>query len=533
MRDTGRPVAYKRLFDSITEIPMADKKPLLEMKRIDKRFPGVQALDQVDMTVYPGEIVALIGENGAGKSTLMNILGGVLQPDSGTIRIDGQIVLVRNVADAISQGIGFIHQELNILDNLSIAGNIFLGREPTNFGFLKIINRRRIRAATEPYLQQLGLNLPAEMLLNRMPIGQRQMVEVAKALSLDARLLIMDEPTSSLSLSETKRLFEVMRQLRSKGVSIIYISHRLAEVSECADRVVGLRDGKNAGALEQDQITHDNMVRLMIGRKIEDFFLAPKTQTTDHYFCVREFSTSKHPRHKIEFEASRGEILGFAGLVGAGRTEMAHAIFGAEPAVSGSISLDGKTLQIRCAADAIKNGIFLAPEDRRKSGLVAEMTFRENVTLPDLRSYSTCGLVRRTQETEVSIKQCEKLKIKLSSVETMVKNLSGGNQQKVVLAKWLSLQPKVIIFDEPTRGIDVGSKAEIYRLMRNLADNGVAIIMISSDMEEILGVSDRIAVMNEGQITGFLSRDQFDEEAVMRLAVGEKIPMFTRNSREQ
>jgi ribose transport system ATP-binding protein len=500
---------------------MTAKEPLLEMRGIDKRFPGVKALDLVDLTVYPGEIVALIGENGAGKSTLMNILGGVLQPDAGTIRIDGQIVQIRNVSDAIRLGIGFIHQELNILDNLSIAGNIFLGREPTMGGFLKLINRRQMRTATEPYLQQLGLTLSADTLLNQMPIAQQQMVEVAKALSLDARLLIMDEPTSSLTLSETKRLFEVMRQLRSKGVSIIYISHRLAEVGECADRVVGLRDGVNAGSIEHDQITHDTMVRLMIGRKLEDYFVAPKTQTNDHYFCVNEFSTQRHPRQKIGFDASRGEILGFAGLVGSGRTEMAHALFGADPAASGSISLAGKKLQIRCTADAVKNGIFLAPEDRRKSGLVTEMTVRENVTLPDLDSYSTFGLIHRKSETEVSTRQCEIMRIKLASVETLVKNLSGGTQQKVVLAKWLALKPKVLIFDEPTRGIDVGSKAEIYHLMRNLADEGVVIIMISSDMEEILGVSDRIAVMNEGQITGFLSRDQFDEEAVMRLAVGD------------
>jgi ribose transport system ATP-binding protein len=503
---------------------MTAKKPLLEMQGIDKRFPGVKAVDQVDLTVFPGEIVALIGENGAGKSTLMNILGGVFQPDAGTIKMDEQIVQIRNVSDAIRLGIGFIHQELNILDNLSIAGNIFLGREPTRFGFLKLINRRRMRAETEPYLQQLGLNLSAGTLLNQMPIAQQQMVEVAKALSLNARLLIMDEPTSSLTLSETKKLFEVMRQLRSKGVSIIYISHRLSEVSECADRVVGLRDGMNAGSLERDHITHDNMVRLMIGRKIEDFFIAPKTQTNDHHFCVRDFSTQRYPGHKIDFEASRGEILGFAGLVGAGRTEMAHAIFGADPAAGGSINLAGKKLQIRCAADAVENGIFLVPEDRRKSGLVTDMTFRENVTLPDMDRYSTFGLIQRKRETEISIRQSEKLRIKLASMETLVKNLSGGNQQKVVLAKWLSLKPQVIIFDEPTRGIDVGSKAEIYHLMRNLADDGVVIIMISSDMEEILGVSDRIAVMNEGQITGFLTRDQFDEEAVMRLAVREKSP---------
>ncbi len=500
---------------------MTADKPLLEMQGIEKSFPGMKALDKVDLTVYAGEVVALIGENGAGKSTLMNILGGVLQQDSGTIKIGGQSVVIKNVSDAIKLGIGFIHQELNILDNLSIAGNIFLGREPTRFGPLKIINRKRMWAETEPYLKQLGLNLPPKTVLSQMSIAQQQMVEVAKALSLNARLLIMDEPTSSLTLSETKKLFEVIRQLRSNGVSIIYISHRLSEVKECADRVVGLRDGANVGSLERDKITHDNMVRLMIGRKLEDFFVSPKAQARDNYFSVSDLRTQRYPHHKITFEASRGEILGFAGLVGAGRSEMAHAIFGVETTTGGSVNIGGEKLRIRCAGDAIENGIYLIPEDRRKSGLVTDMTFRENITLPDLNSFATLGLIQRKRETSVAEKQCEKLKIKITSVETLVKNLSGGNQQKVVLAKWLALKPKVVIFDEPTRGIDVGSKAEIYHLMRELADNGVVIVMISSDMEEILGVSDRIAVMHEGQITGILTRDNFEEEAVMRLAVGQ------------
>lgn len=501
---------------------MTDEKPLLEMRGIEKSFPGVKALDKVDLTVYPGEVVALIGENGAGKSTLMNILGGVLQADAGIIRIEGEIVHIKNVSDAINLGIGFIHQELNVLDNLSIAGNIFLGREPTWLGPLKLINRRRMWAETEPYLQQLGLNLSPDTALSRMSIAQQQMVEVAKALSLNARLLIMDEPTSSLTISETRRLFEVIRRLRSNGVSVIYISHRLAEVKDCADRVVGLRDGANVGSLERDKITHDNMVRLMIGRKLEDFFVSPRAQAKDNYFRVSDLFTSRYPEQKITFEASRGEILGFAGLVGAGRTDMAQAIFGVDKGASGSVSLAGRKIQIRCAGDAIENGIYLVPEDRRKCGLVTDMTFRENITLPDLKRYAVFGLIRRRPETGIAEKQSEKLNVKLSSVETPVKNLSGGNQQKVVLAKWLALKPKVIIFDEPTRGIDVGSKAEIYQLMRELADNGVVIVMISSDMEEILGVSDRVAVMHEGRITGVLDRDRFNEEAIMRLAVGQK-----------
>jgi ribose transport system ATP-binding protein len=497
--------------------------PLLQMRGIEKSFPGVKALDKVDLDVYPCEVVALIGENGAGKSTLMNILGGVLQPDAGTIKIDGKATIIHNVSEAIKLGIGFIHQDLNVLDNLSIAGNVFLGREPLRFGPLKIINSRRLRAQTEPYLKRLGLDLSPDTPLSELPIAHQQMVEIAKALSLNARILIMDEPTSSLTLSETRRLFEVIRQLRNDGVSVIYISHRLAEVKECADRVIGLRDGVNAGALSRDQITHDNMVNLMIGRQLEDFYISPSTHAESGYFRVNNLTTTAYPDCQIDFEAARGEILGFAGLVGAGRSEMTRAIFGVDQPIVGSVYLAGRKLQIRSTKDAIENGIYLMPEDRRKSGLVVEMTVRENITLPNLASFSVAGLIKHNQEKNAASDQCEKLKIKTPSSETLTENLSGGNQQKVVLAKWLALAPKVIIFDEPTRGIDVGAKSEIYHLMRNLADSGVVVIIVSYDMEEILGVSDRIAVMHEGKITGQLKRDEFNEETIMRLAVGHLI----------
>jgi ribose transport system ATP-binding protein len=494
--------------------------PLLQMQGIEKSFPGVKALDKVDLDVYPCEVVALIGENGAGKSTLMNILGGVFQPDAGTIKIGGKTTVVHNVSEAIKLGIGFIHQDLNVLDNLTIAGNVFLGREPLRFGPLKLIDNRRIRAQTEPYLKRLGLDLSPDTPLSELPIAHQQMVEIAKALSLNARILIMDEPTSSLTLSETRRLFDVISQLRNDGVSVIYISHRLAEVKECADRVVGLRDGVNAGALRRDQITHDNMVHLMIGRQLEDFYISPSTRVEAGYFRVNNLTTAAYPDCQIDFEAARGEILGFAGLVGAGRSEMTRAIFGVDRPLNGSIHLAGKELQIRSAKDAIENGIYLMPEDRRKSGLVVEMTVRENITLPNLASFAVAGLIKHNQEKNAASDQCKKLKIKTPSSETLVENLSGGNQQKVVLAKWLAFAPKVIIFDEPTRGIDVGAKSEIYHLMRNLADSGVVVIIISSDMEEIIGVSDRIAVMHEGKITGQLKRNKFNEETIMRLAVG-------------
>jgi ribose transport system ATP-binding protein len=494
---------------------------LLELKNITRRFPGVLALDNVSFSIDCGEVVALIGENGAGKSTLMKILGGVHQADEGHICIDGKPVTLRGVNDSIRLGIGFIHQELNVLDNLDVAANVFLGREKLWGGPLRLIDRRAMREQSAIYLKRLGLQISPSTPLSELSIAQQQMVEIAKTLSQNARLLIMDEPTSSLTLSETERLLETIADLKRQGVSVIFISHRLDEVRRCADRVVVLRDGKNAGALKKEEITHDNMVRLMVGRELKDLFKRPPSHKQAGGLRVSGLRTRFKPRHTISFEVSRGEILGFAGLVGAGRSEAAQAIFGVEPALEGRIEVDGNTITIRNSRDAIAAGIFLAPEDRRASGLITEMVVRENITLPGLRRYTNAlGLIRRDRETTVAREQVASLHVKTPSVETRVMNLSGGNQQKVVLAKWLALSPKVIIFDEPTRGIDVGAKAEIYRLMGNLADNGVAIVMISSDMEEILGVADRIAVMHEGRMTGFLDRNEFDQEAVMRLAVG-------------
>jgi ribose transport system ATP-binding protein len=494
--------------------------PLLELQHISKQFPGVIALDNVSIAVDPGEVIALIGENGAGKSTLMKILGGVHQADEGEIRVDGEPVTIRHVNDAMRLGIGFIHQELNVIDNLDVAGNVFLGRERLWGGPLRLVDNRRMREESKVYLQRLGLQIDPATPLTQLSIAQQQMVEIAKALSQNARLIIMDEPTSSLTLSETDRLLATIADLKQQGVSVIFISHRLDEVRRCADRVVVLRDGKNAGNLSRQEITHDNMVRLMVGRELRDLFKRSPSHKRPGGLRVTNLRTRFRPAHHVSFEVARGEILGFAGLVGAGRSEVMQAVFGVEPALEGRIDLDGQPLKIASSRDAIGAGIYLAPEDRRAAGLVTEMTIRENITLPSLRRYTSLGLIRRSRETRSSQDQVTALKVKTPSVETRVMNLSGGNQQKVVLGKWLALEPKVIIFDEPTRGIDVGAKSEIYRLMGSLADNGVAIIMISSDMEEILGVADRIAVMHEGQITGFLDRNEFDQEKVMRLAVG-------------
>ncbi|HLF84702.1 MAG TPA: sugar ABC transporter ATP-binding protein [Blastocatellia bacterium] len=497
--------------------------PVLQLSGIKKRFPGVVALDDVDLEVFPGEIVALAGENGAGKSTLMNILGGIHQPDSGFLRIDGDEIVIHSVSDAISRGIGFIHQELNVLDNLDVAENVFLGREPVWAGPLRLIDRKGIHAQADVHLKRLGLNISSRTPVRGLSIAQQQMVEIAKALSLNARILIMDEPTSCLTLTETARLFEVAKELKAQGVSIIYITHRLGEIANLADRVVVLRDGQNAGVLAGDEISHDRIVKLMVGRDLNRFHAHSDASSGEAaYFRVLNLRTRRYPEQATSIEVRRGEILGLAGLVGAGRSEVAQAIFGVETALEGTILLDGKPIKILSPRDAIGNGIYLVSEDRRKTGLVLEMPIRENVSLPALSAYASAGLIDRVAERRVANDSCDKLNIKAPSIEVTVANLSGGNQQKVVLAKWLSLSPKVLIFDEPTRGIDVGAKAEIYQLMRRLAQDGVAIIMISSDMEEVLGESDRVAVMHEGAITGILERNECSEEAIMRLAVGQQ-----------
>lgn len=490
---------------------------ILQMQNITKTFPGVKALDSVTIEVFEGEVVALAGENGAGKSTLMKILGGVYQPDGGEIFVNGNPVSIRNVNDATNYGIGFVHQELNVLDNLTVAENVFLGREPKTFGI--IIDRKKINIDSEIYLKRLGLDISPKTPLSQLPIAQQQMVEIAKALSLNAKILILDEPTSSLTLTETEKLLSVIKELRNQGVSIIYISHRLGEIKEIADRVVTLRDGKNAGVLQREEITHDAIVRQMVGRDIERFYKPLNKIDDSTMFEVEGLRTSRYPNKSVSFKINKGEIVGFAGLVGAGRSETAQAIFGVDKCSYGEILVDGKPVKISSAKDAIKNGIFLAPEDRRQTGLILDVPIRENITLPSIWKFAKSGLISKEAESKTSKEMCEKLNVKTPSIETNVGNLSGGNQQKVVLAKWLSLNPKLLIFDEPTRGIDVGAKSEIYQLMRDLAEKGVAIMMISSDMEEILGESDRIAVMHEGSITGFLTREEASEEAVMQLAV--------------
>ena len=495
------------------------------MEGISKRFPGVVALDNVSLSVGAGEIVALIGENGAGKSTLMKILGGAIARDAGSVAIDGKPVEIASPREASALGIEFIHQELSVLDNLDIAANIFLRREPTTAGFLKLINRKRIYSEADALLRKLGLNLSSRTPLSRLSIAQQQLVEIARALGAGARIIIMDEPTSSLTLTETRRLLELCKDLKAENVSIIYISHRMHEVEEIADRAVVLRDGKNAGSLERSEITHERMVRMMVGRDLKEFFKSAEdndfTAKQDRDgFIVRRLRTTRYPKHTITFNVAAGEVLGFAGLVGAGRSEVARALFGVEEALEAEVALNDKTLRITGPRDAIGHGIYLVPEDRRLSGLIVDFNVRENISLPNLESYSAAKIINFGKESKAAVEACKAINIKTPTPEMRAANLSGGNQQKVVLAKWLTFRPRVLIFDEPTRGIDVGAKAEIYELIRNLAAKGVSVIVISSEMEEVLGISDRIAVMHEGQLTGILDRSQFSEEAVMRLATG-------------
>ena len=502
--------------------------PLLRMENISKRFGGAYALRGVSISVGAGEIIGLIGENGAGKSTLMKTLGGVHNPDEGQLFVDNKPVTIRSARDASALGIGFIHQELNVLDNLDVAANVFLGRELTKGGPLALLDRPAMVKQTNEYLARLQVagGVHAETPVASLALAQKQLIEIARALSLNARILIFDEPTSSLTLSETQSLLALIKELRdTQNVSIIYISHRLGEIEEIADRVVGLRDGQNAGELSKSEITQPAMVKLMVGRDIAPPHASDnkRAEASAPRLRAENLRTPRYPEKPVSFDLYGGEVLGFAGLVGAGRTEIARALFGVEPATGGTITLDGETTRINKPKDAIGRGLYLIPEDRRRDGLILDMAIQDNITLPGLSRFaSAIGIVRRDKEADVAKHETERLKLRSASgrLDAPAGTLSGGNQQKIVLAKWLALSPKILIFDEPTRGVDVGAKAEIYAIMRQLAESGVAVMMISSDMEEVLALSDRIAVMHEGRITGILEQGEFGEEAIMRLAVG-------------
>jgi ribose transport system ATP-binding protein len=509
--------------DASADSSAAATQPFLSLQGIRKAYPGVVALTAFSMNVYPGEVIGLVGENGAGKSTLMKILGGVIAPEAGTITIDGVERPALSVGDSMRAGIAFVHQELNLFDNLDVAANVYMSREPLRAGFLKLVDNRRQHEMVAPLLKRLGANFGPATPVARLSLAQQQMVEIAKALSVEARLVILDEPSSSLPISETERLLEVIRGLKSQGISVIFISHRLHEIEAVADRVVVLRDGKLAGTLDRAEISHDRMVKLMIGRDLKVQTAPPARPPGEVALKVVDVQTSTYPTKRINLELRSGEILGIAGLVGSGRTELARAVFGVDRIYGGSFELGGAAFSPRHTSQAVERGLFLVPEDRKGAGLLLDLAISHNISLPDLRKYARNFMVSPGAEDKTAEAQRRNLGIKAPQVSTKAANLSGGNQQKVVLAKWLAMSPKVMILDEPTRGIDIGAKAEIYKLMRGLADAGVAVMMISSDMEEVIGVSDRIAVMHEGRISGTLNPDQFSEENVLQLAVGKPL----------
>ena len=494
------------------------KTPILQMKGISKRFPGVQALEQVDFDVYPGEVHALVGENGAGKSTLMKILAGIYPKDAGLIILNGDEVEFNDPIEAQKYGISVIYQEFDLAQNLTVAENILLCREPANS--LGLIKRREFNRIARESLDKLGIAVNPNTLVSHLKVAERQMVAIVKALSFNAKIIVMDEPTSALSEHEIELLFAIIENLRSRDVAVIYISHRLQEITKIADRVTVLRDGRLVGCVPTAEVTTDQIVAMMVGRELKDFFRKEEAQIRDVVLEV-EHLEQEGVVHDVSFQLRAGEILGFAGLVGARRTETARLIFGLDQRDSGDIFLNGKLVDIKTPDDAIALGVAYVPEDRKTQGLILSWTLAENTTLPRLSEVSRRGFIDFRAEAAVAQKYVSSLDIKTPSVQQQVMYLSGGNQQKVVIAKWLMTNPKVLILDEPTRGIDVGAKSEIYALMSQLAKQGLGIILISSELPEILGMSDRIIVMREGYVTGELLRDEATEEKVMLYATKE------------
>ena len=491
--------------------------PILEMRGITKRFPGVLALDHVDLTVYPGQVLALVGENGAGKSTLMKVLSGVHQMDEGEILMEGKSVKIENPLASQMMGISIIYQELSVLDNMNIAENIFLGRE-RRLGKM-FADKKTMHKEARRLLDEVGLDVDTRTMAGELSTAQKQMIEVAKALSFNSKIIIMDEPTSSLTETETDILFGIIRKLREKGVAIVFISHKLAEIFAITDEVAILRDGVSAGRMVTEGCTENDIIKAMVGRDVDDLYAKKAAPIGDVVLEVKDLST-KNFLKDINFQLRAGEILGFAGLVGAGRSEVMRAVFGIDPKETGEIYIKGKKVDIKTPRDAMLQGMGFVPEDRKLQGLVLGMSVGQNTTLAALKSVANqAGFINHKQEKEMADKFVKALEVKTPSNDQLVKNLSGGNQQKVVIAKWLATEPKVLIMDEPTRGVDVGAKAEIYTIMNSLAKQGISIIMISSDLPEIINMSDRVMVMREGKLAGILEKDEIGQEQIMRFAV--------------
>jgi ABC-type sugar transport system ATPase subunit len=494
--------------------------PLISMRGVVKRYPGVVALRQVDITVMPGEVMALVGENGAGKSTLLKILAGAARADEGVIEVGGEVVEISTPRDSQACGIAVIYQELNLANDLSVAENIYVGREPrTRFG---MIDFRAMEQGAAALLAKLGLSISPRDLVGDLNIALRQMVEIAKALLVDAKVVVMDEPTSSLTEEEVETLLALVRRLRAQGVSVIYVSHRMREIYEIADRITVMRDGAVVGVRDADATTPSEVIQMMVGRELVDLYgvrTVPVDQTAPPALEVRGLGAGAL-LHDVSFSVKPGEILVLAGLIGAGRSHAALTIFGALKRSAGQIFIDQKPMVLRTPREAMAAGIGLVPEDRKHQGLFLGLPVRENVSSASLPSISRMSIVSRRRDRELAKHHANQLGLRLSAVEVAAGTLSGGNQQKVVLARWLARRPRILILDEPTRGVDVGAKAEIYQLIRTIAADGVAVIVISSELTEVLGMADRITVMREGYGVGELDAADASEKRVMALATG-------------
>lgn len=487
---------------------------LLEMKGIHKSFPGVKALVDVGLQLKAGEVHALLGENGAGKSTLIKVLGGIYHAEEGEIYIDGQKVTIDGVVAAREAGISIVHQELVLVPYMTVAENIFLGREP---GSKMNINRKQMTEEAQKLMDAYEMNIDADTLVERLTIAQQQMVEIVKAISFNSKILVMDEPTSSISDKEVGFLFETMRTLTKKGVGIIYISHKMSELEEICDRVTVMRDGQTVGTKVVKETTKDELIAMMVGRELTNYYTRDYLEPGEVVLKCEHISDKKMAKD-ASFELHRGEIVGFAGLVGAGRSETMKAVFGLAPSMSGEVWVDGQKVQIKSPVDALKYGIALVPESRKEEGLYKVQSVRFNSTIEVLSQFIKNLHVNGKKEEEITQKYIDMMGTKTPSQEQVIGNLSGGNQQKVMIGRWLATSPKILILDEPTRGVDVGAKAEIYAIMNELVKQGMSIIMISSELPEIINMSDRIYVMNEGRVTGCLSHEDVTQEKIMQLA---------------
>ncbi len=507
----------KKLQSGVKEL--AEKKVILEMKGISKTFPGVKALSDVQLRINEGEVHALMGENGAGKSTLMKVLSGVFTSDEGDIYIDGKLVSIKNPHSAKQLGISIIHQELMLAENVPVYNNMFMGREIISNRLLNTLdNKAMIKKADEVLNGMINAGIDVKRIVSTLSVAQKQLVEIARAIMWNSRIIIMDEPTSSLSNKDIATLFNIIRQLSASGTSIIYISHRMEEINQICHKVTVLRDGNYVGTRDISEINMDELIKMMVGRNLQNKYPKERVQHGEVVLRVKNL-TRAGIIDNISLDVRKGQILGIFGLIGAGRTELVKAIYGADPIDSGEIELNGKKLDIKSPNDAIKTGIGLIPEDRKLEGLVQIQSVGYNVTLPILRKMKKGFLVNTKKQKEVTQKYIDRLTIKTPSIKQIVRNLSGGNQQKVIIAKWLASQSEVLIFDEPTRGIDVGSKIEIYKIMNNLLKEGVAIIMISSELPELLSISDKIIVMKQGRgVAEFEECANLTKEEVLKCA---------------